>query len=101
MTAKGFDYYDQITAAVHPSPTPTATTATATAAPQAATTTATRSSTRALRAFVGLLIMAVAAFLAALLITVTPLGMIDADITVPFLAVFVGGIGAIVWAVLR
>jgi len=27
--------------------------------------------------------------------------MIDADITVPFLAVFVGGIGAIVWAVLR
>jgi len=42
MTAKGFDYYDQITAAVHPSPTPTATTATATAAPQAATTTATR-----------------------------------------------------------
>ncbi len=96
MTAKGFDYYDQITAAVHPSPAPTATTATA--APQA---TATRSSTRALRAFVGLLIMAVAAFLAALLITVTPLGMIDADITVPFLAVFVGGIGAIVWAVLR
>jgi len=95
MTAKGFDYYDQITAAVHPSPAPTATTT-----PQAATT-ATRSSTRALRAFVGLLIMAVAAFLAALIITVTPLGAIDADITVPFVAAVLGGFGAIVWAVLR
>lgn len=99
MTAKGFDYYDQITAAVHPSPAPTATTATTT--PQAATTTATRGSTRALRAFVGLLIMAAAAFLAALLITVTPLGRIDADITVPFLAAVLGGFGAIAWAALR
>lgn len=96
MTAKGFDYYDQITAAVYPSPAPTAT-----AAPQAATTTATRSSTRALRAFVGLLIMAVAAFLAALIITVTPLGRIDADVTVPFLAAVLGGFGAIAWAALR
>ena len=95
MTAKGFDYYDQITAAVHPSPAPTATTATA--APQATT----RGSTRALRAFVGLLIMAVAAFLAALLIAVTPLGAIDADITVPFVAAVLGGFGAIAWAALR
>ncbi len=98
MTAKGFDYYDQITAAVRPSPAPTATTATATAAAQA---TATRGSTRALRAFVGLLIMAAVAFLAALLITVTPLGRIDADITVPFLAAVLGGIGAVAWAALR
>jgi len=39
--------------------------------------------------------------LAALIVTVTPIGAIDADITVPFLAVFVGGLAAIAWAVLR
>ena len=48
-----------------------------------------------------LLLFAGLLFLAAFLIAVTPLGRIDADITVPFLAVFVGGLGAIVWAVLR
>lgn len=63
--------------------------------------TVTRSSTRALRAFVGLAILSAALFLAALIIAVTPLGAIDADITVPFVAVLVGGLGAIVWAALR
>ena len=95
MTARGFDYYDQMTAAVRPSPTPQA--PTSTAAPQAAA----RHSDRLLRGSAYLLLFAGLLFLAAFLIAVTPLGRIDADITVPFLAVFVGGLGAIVWAVLR
>jgi hypothetical protein len=67
------------------------------AAPQAAA----RHSDRLLRGSAYLLLFAGLLFLAAFLIAVTPLGRIDADITVPFLAVFVGGLGAIVWAVLR
>lgn len=67
------------------------------AAPQAAA----RHSDRLLRGSAYLLLFAGLLFLAAFLIAVTPLGRIDADITVPFLVVFVGGLGAIVWAVLR
>ena len=78
--------------------TPTAPAPTPTAAPHAATR---RSSNRLLRAAAYLLLFAGLLFLAALIITVTPIGAIDADITVPFVAVFVGGLGAIAWAVLR
>jgi len=78
--------------------TPTAPAPTPTAAPHAATR---RSSNRLLRAAAYLLTFAGALLLAALIVTVTPIGAIDADITVPFLAVFVGGLAAIAWAVLR
>jgi len=97
MTARGFDYYDQMTAAVRPSPTAPA--PTPTVAPQVAT--ATRGSDRLMRAGAYLLVFVGLLFLAALIVTVTPIGAIDADITVPFLAVFVGGLAAIAWAVLR
>ena len=40
-------------------------------------------------------------FLAALLVTVTPLGRIDADITVPFVAVVLGGLALVVWGTVR
>jgi hypothetical protein len=99
MTARGFDYYDQMTAAVRPSPAPQA--PTATAAPQATKATATRGSDRLLRAGALLLAFAGIMFLAALIVTVTPLGRIDADITVPFVAAVLGGLGVIAWAVLR
>jgi len=99
MTARGFDYYDQMTAAVRPSPAPQA--PTPTAAPQATTATATRGSDRLLRAGAYLLVFVGLLFLAAFVVAVTPLGAIDADITVPFLAVCVGGLGVIAWAVLR
>jgi len=98
MTARGFDYYDQMTAAVRPSPTPQA--PTSTAAPQAAAA-ATRGSDRLMRAGAYLLVFVGIMFLAAFLIAVTPLGAIDADITVPFVAAVLGGLGVIAWAVLR
>jgi len=94
MTARVYDIYDlNSPTMVTPTAPPQAPTA-----PQRATR---RSSSRLMRGSVALLTFAGLLFLAALLITVTPLGRIDADITVPFVAVFVGGIGAIAWAVLR
>ena len=93
MAARVYDIYDlssPFVSATAQTPTPTT--------PTTARRTA---SARIMRGGAYLLTFAGAALLAALLVTVTPLGRIDADITVPFLAVFVGGIGAIVWAVLR
>lgn len=78
--------------------TPTAPAPTPTAAPHAATR---RSSNRLLRAAAYLLTFAGALLLAALIITVTPLGRIDADITMPVVMVTFGGLGVVVWAVLR
>jgi len=99
MTARGFDYYDQMTAAVRPSPTAPA--PTPTAAPQAAAATTTRGSDRLLRAGAYLLVFVGLLFLAAVFDTVHPLITAITDITVPFVAVFVGGLAAIAWAVLR
>jgi hypothetical protein len=48
-----------------------------------------------------LLLFAGIMFLAAFVVAVTPLGRIDADVTIPFLAVTLGGLGAIAWAVLK
>ncbi len=99
MTARGFDVFDQMAAAaVLPSPTPTVTPT----APRAqATTIAARRTNRPLRAFVCMGAFAVLLLLAAALVTVTPIGRIDADITVPFVAVCVGAVGASAWVVLR
>ena len=78
--------------------TPTAPTATAAVTAPTATR---RSSDRLLRGSAYLLLFAGALLFAALVVAVSPLGRIDADVTVPFLAVFFGGLGAIAWAVLR
>ena len=78
--------------------TPTAPAPTPTAAPHAATR---RSSNRLLRAAAYLLTFAGLLFLAALLVTVTPLGRIDADITVPFVAVTLGTLALMAWDVMR
>ena len=40
-------------------------------------------------------------FLAALLVTVTPSARIDADITVPNVAVVLGGLALVVWGTVR
>ena len=67
------------------------------AAPQAAA----RHSDRLLRGSAYLLAFAGALLLAALVVAVSPLGAIDADITVPFVVMVVGGLAAITWATLR
>lgn len=91
MAARVFDIYDLNSAFVEP-----------TATPAAPAQTATRDmGDRALRGFIGLAILAGALLLAGLLVAATPLGGIDADITVPFLAVCVASLGAIAWAVLK
>ena len=99
--AASFEYYGQTVATATPPPPaayvpPQASTA---AAPQVAT--ATRGSDRLMRAGACLLTFAGVLLLAAFLAAATPLGRIDADVTVPFLAVTVGGLAAIAWAVLR
>ena len=90
MAAKVFDIYDLNSPMVMP---------TAPAAPAAAA--ATRASARLLRASVGVLAFAGVLLVAALLVAVTPLGAIDADITVPFLVVVIGALAAMAWAVMR
>jgi hypothetical protein len=91
MAARVYDIYDLNSPMVMPT-APAVT-------PQAPT--ATRNSDRLLRASVYLLAFAGALLLAALIVTVTPLGAIDADIGVPFTAVAVGVPAAIVIMVLR
>ena len=92
MAARVYDIYDLNSVFVEPT------------APVQPTTTAkadANTNARLMRGAASLLTLAGALLLTALLVTVTPLGRIDADITVPFLAVFVGGLAAIAWAVLR
>jgi len=95
MAARVYDIYDLQSPFV--TPTAPAAQATATTAPTATR----RSSDRLLRAAAYLLTFAGALLLAALIITVTPLGAIDADITMPVVMVTFGGLGVVVWAVLR
>jgi hypothetical protein len=92
MAARTFDIYDLNSPMVMP-------TAPAAAAPQA--TTATRNSDRLKRGCAYLLAFAGVLLLAAVIVTATPLGAIDADITVPFVAVAVGVPIAIVIAAVR
>ncbi len=100
MAARVYDIYDLNQPFVTPTaPAPAAATAQAQTSQPA---TATRDlGDRALRGFIGLAVLAGALLLAAVIVTVTPLGAIDADITVPFLAAVLGGLGAIAWAVMR
>ncbi len=94
MAARVYDIYDLSSAFVEPTAT--------VAAPQTqAAPTTRRNSDRLFRGAAYLLTFAGVLLMAALLVAATPLGRIDADITVPFVAVFVGGLGAIVWAVLK
>jgi hypothetical protein len=92
MAARTFDIYDLNS----PMVTPTAPTA---ATPQVPA--AKRNSDRLLRGCAYLLAFAGVLLLAALIIAVTPLGAIDADITVPFVAVVVGVPAAIAIGVVR
>lgn len=75
-------------------------TAPAPAAPAAAAPTRFNSD-RLLRGSVYLLLLAGAFLLAAFLLAASPLARWDVDLTVPFLAALVGGIGAVGWAVAR
>ena len=97
MTARGFDVYDQmVTVAATPQPTPTpAPTA------QAATMPKARGADVLLRFCAYLLTFAGALWLSALIVALTPLGRIDADVTVPFVAVVLAGIAACVVAAVR
>jgi len=83
MTARGFDVYDQmVTVAATPQPTPTpAPTAQAAAMPKM------RGADVMLRFCAYLLTCAGALWLSALIVALTPLGRIDADVTVPFVGV--------------
>ena len=91
MTTRIYDIYDLSSAFVEP-------TAPTTAAP----TTAKRAAPdRMLRAGAYLLTFAGVVLLLAVLAAFTPLGRIDADITVPFVEVTVGALAAIVWDALR
>ena len=91
MAARVYDIYDLSSAFVEPT-TPS----------QSAPTTAKRAAPdRMLRAGAYLLTFAGAVLLLAVLAAFTPLGRIDADITVPFVAVTLGALAAIVWDAVR
>lgn len=91
MAARVYDIYDLSSAFVEPTaPTQTAPTAARRAAPD-----------RMLRAGAYLLTFAGAVLLLAVLAAFTPLGRIDADVTVPFVAVTLGTLAAIVWSMMR
>lgn len=94
MAARVFDIYNLNSPMVTPTaPPPQA------AAPQAATTT--RNSDRLMRGSAYLLVFAGALWLAALLLTVTPLRTVDVDLTVPFVAVVLGALAAMAWGVVH
>jgi hypothetical protein len=90
MTRATYDIYD-LNSPAFVEPTAPATTATTTR----------RSSDRLMRGSVYLLLLAGAFLLAAFLLAASPLSRWDVDLTVPFLAALVGGIGAVGWAVAR
>ena len=90
MAARVFDIYDLNSAFVQPTAP----------APQAIATTP-RDARRLLRGFAYLLTYAGALLLAALLAAFTPLGRINADVTVPFVLATLGTLAAIVWSMVR
>ena len=90
MAARVYDIYDLNSAFVQPTAP----------APQVIATTP-RDARRLLRGFAYLLTYAGALLLAALLAAFTPLGRIDADITVPFMLATLGTLAAIVWSMVR
>lgn len=86
MTARGFDVFDQMVAAAQPRQAPTAPPPQPVAQAQATKRTATTAANRLLVAGVYMAIFAGLSFLAALLVTVTPISAINLDVTRPFLA---------------
>ena len=91
MAARVHDIYDLNS----PFVTPTAPPAQATAARR------TRGPARLLRSMAYLAVLAGLLLLAALLAAFTPLGRIDADVTVPFVLATLGTLAAIVWSMVR
>ena len=90
MAARVYDIYD-LNSPAFVEPT----------APVQAAPTAKRDAARLLRGAAYLAVLAGVLFLAALLVTVTPLGAIDADITVPFVLLLLATLAAIVWGTVR
>ena len=90
MAARVYDIYD-LNSPAFVEPT----------APVQAAPTAKRDAARLLRGAAYLAVLAGVLFLAALLVTVTPLGRIDADVTVPFVLATLGTLAAIVWSMVR
>lgn len=90
MAARVYDIYD-LNSPAFVEPT----------APVQAAPTAKRDAARLLRSMAYLAVFAGALLLAALFVTVTPLGAIDADITVPFVVVVLGGLALVVWSTVR
>ena len=90
MAARVYDIYD-LNSPAFVQPT----------APVQAAPTAKRDAARLLRGAAYLAVLAGVLFLAALLVTVTPLGAIDADITVPFVLLLLATLAAIVWSMVR
>ena len=90
MAARIYDIYD-LSSPAFVEPT----------APVQAAPTAKRTAARLLRGAAYLAVLAGVLFLAALLVTVTPLGAIDADITVPFVLLLLATLAAIVWSMVR
>ena len=90
MAARVYDIYD-LNSPAFVEPT----------APVQAAPTAKRDAARLLRGAAYLAVLAGVLFLAALLVTVTPLGAIDADITVPFVLLLLATLAAIVWSTVR
>ena len=90
MAARVYDIYD-LNSPAFVEPT----------APVQAAPTAKRDAARLLRGAAYLAVLAGVLFLTALLVTVTPLGAIDADITVPFVLLLLATLAAIVWGTVR
>ena len=90
MAARVYDIYD-LNSPAFVEPT----------APVQAAPTAKRDAARLLRGAAYLAVLAGVLFLAALLVTVTLLGAIDADITVPFVLLLLATLAAIVWSMVR
>ena len=88
MTRAIYDIYDLNSAFVEPT------------APATTATTTRRSSDRLMRGSVYLLIMAGAMFLAAFLVTAF-LSRTNVDLTVPFVAMTLGGLALVAWGTVR
>ena len=90
MAARVYDIYD-LNSPAFVEPT----------APVPAAPTAKRTAARLLRGAAYLAVLAGLLLLAGLLVALTPLGRINADVTVPFVLATLGTLAAIVWSMVR
>ena len=86
MTARGFDYFDQMVALAQPTPHATVPPTAPTQATAQTARTVTHAANRLLVACVYCAVWAGLLFLMEFFVAVTPLGAVDLDITQPFLA---------------